>query len=272
MIDIVLLASGPLILSSLGALLTELSGALGLFIEGFMNIGSFSAYFFAVKTGSALLSYLMTVVFAFIIGLSLSSFVFYTKANPFISALGFNLLAEGLCARLSSVFFGTKGVVRTSSFPMTDRFLGLYIAACVVLVTALLINRTVIGPRLISCGREESSAYERGIHTKRYKIIAWTAAGVLASLSGAVLTFRIGSYTPGGAAGRGWVALACVYLGFRSVWGTFSAALLFAFVEYIGYSVQVIESVPSTVLLGLPSGLALFLYALSCRRGKLRRP
>jgi simple sugar transport system permease protein len=73
----------------------------------------------------------------------------------------------------------------------------------------------------------------------------------------------VGAYTPGGVAGRGWIALAAIYLGFRTVWGTAIAAMVFALAEYIGFGLQSFGAVPATVLLGLPSGLALLLYTLS---------
>jgi simple sugar transport system permease protein len=266
MIDTIAIAAGPLILASLGALFTELSGALGVFIEGFMSMGAFFAYFFTVKTGSVLAASFITAALAGSIGFALACFVRYTGANPFIAGLALNLFSEGLTASLSTVFFGTKGVLRSSDFPTTERFSCVYLALGLMLFSLFIIKRTVLGPRLIASGRTPAAANERGIHTERYRIAAWTAAALAAALAGAHLTFRIGAYTPFGVSGRGWIALACVYLGFRSVWGTVAAAVLFAVVEYIGYSVQAIGSVSSTLVLGLPSALALILYALSCAR------
>ncbi|GHV74078.1 hypothetical protein AGMMS49940_13800 [Spirochaetia bacterium] len=52
MIRGLLSSAAPLMLGSLGALFTELSGALGIFIEGFMALGSFFSWIFAGWTGS----------------------------------------------------------------------------------------------------------------------------------------------------------------------------------------------------------------------------
>jgi simple sugar transport system permease protein len=73
----------------------------------------------------------------------------------------------------------------------------------------------------------------------------------------------VGVYAPGGIAGRGWIALAAVYLGFRRVWGAALAALVFTLAERLGYGVQSFGALPATALLGLPSALALVLYTLS---------
>ncbi|MDR2151054.1 MAG: ABC transporter permease [Spirochaetaceae bacterium] len=272
MIDSIALAAGPLLLASLAALYTELSGALGVFIEGFMNIGAFFAYLFTVKTGSVLIACLLTGALAGSIGFALACFVRSTGANPFIAGLALNLFAEGLTASLSAAFFGTKGVLRSPDFPPTDRFSCVYLALSLLLATAFVVKKTVLGPRLIASGTAPSAAYERGIHTQRYRVAAWTAAAIVSAAAGAHLTFRVSVYTPGGVAGRGWIALACVYLGFRRIGGTAAAALLFAVVEYIGYSVQVIGAVSATLVLGLPSALALMLYALSCAGSQMRKP
>jgi simple sugar transport system permease protein len=86
---------------------------------------------------------------------------------------------------------------------------------------------------------------------------------LLAALAGAALTFRVGAYAPGGIAGRGWIALAVVYLGFRKVWGVVFAAIIFSFAERLGYGVQGFGALPGTALLGLPSALALLFYFFS---------
>jgi simple sugar transport system permease protein len=101
-----------------------------------------------------------------------------------------------------------------------------------------------------------------------YREGAWALAAFLASLAGAALTFRVGAYAPGGIAGRGWIALAAVYLGGRKVWGVVLAAIVFSFAERLGYSVQSFGALPATALLGLPSALALGFYFLSQLRRK----
>jgi simple sugar transport system permease protein len=112
---------------------------------------------------------------------------------------------------------------------------------------------------------------ERGIRPGLYFEGAWAFAAFLAALDGASLTFRVGAYAPSGIAGRGWIALAAVYLGFRKPWGVVLAAIVFSFAERLGYGVQSFGTLPATALLGLPSTLALLLYffvMLFRRRGE----
>jgi simple sugar transport system permease protein len=117
--------------------------------------------------------------------------------------------------------------------------------------------------RLRASGLSPEAAAERGIRPERYRELAWAAASFLAALAGAALTFRVGVYAPGSIAGRGWIALAAVYLGFRRVWGVALAALVFTLAERLGYGVQRFGALPPTALLGLPSALALIFYTIS---------
>jgi simple sugar transport system permease protein len=275
-------AAAPLALASLGALLTEISGALGIFIEGFMTTGAFFAWAIAVKTGSVFWGTLGSALLAGLAGWLLARFVRFSGANPFIAALALNLAAGGLTESLSSAWFGAKGVLRNPGFaipaaleiPLVGKIplLGpvlsgrppfLYAAWGFFLLASLILGRTALGLRLRASGLSPPAALERGIRPHRYREGAWAAAAFLAALAGAALTFRVGAYAPGGIAGRGWIALAAVYLGFRRVWGVALAALFFTLAERIGLSVQVFGALPPTALLGLPSALALALYGVS---------
>jgi simple sugar transport system permease protein len=120
-----------------------------------------------------------------------------------------------------------------------------------------------LGLRLRASGRSLEASRERGLRPERYQEFAWAAAAFLAALAGAALTFRVGVYAPGGVAGRGWICLAAVFLGFRRVWGVAVAALVFALAERMGLGAHTLGAIPATVLLGLPSALALVLYTIS---------
>jgi simple sugar transport system permease protein len=280
-------AAAPILLASLGALLTDLGGILGVFIEGFMVSGSFFAWIIAGWTGSVFLGALISSAAAGLAGCLLSRFVHKTRANPFIAALALNLAAAGITESLSAIWFGTRGVLRNPglhipgpvSIPLVEKIplLGLvsgqlpfvYVSWICTVVLALVINKTHVGLRLRAAGLSPEAASDQGIRPDRCREYSWGAAAFLAALAGAALTFRVGSYSPGGVAGRGWIALAAVYLGFRTVWGTAAAALLFALAERIGFIAQGFNAVPATVMLGVPSALALVLFSVS--QGIVRR-
>jgi simple sugar transport system permease protein len=146
-----------------------------------------------------------------------------------------------------------------------------YLSWIITLMAALVIGKTYWGLRLRASGLSPEAALERGIRPGRYREWAWAAAAFLAALAGAALTFRVGSYIPNGVAGRGWISLAAVYLGFRRVGGVFLAALVFALAELAGLGAQNLAFLPATAILGLPSALALILYSVSHFINKKRK-
>jgi simple sugar transport system permease protein len=253
-----------------------------------MTLGAFFSWIIAARTGSVFLGVLVSALAGALGGWGLARFVHKTRANPFIAGIALNLAAEGLTGSLSHAWFGTKGVLRIPALfipgpvrlPLLEGipFAGAvlsgqlpftYAAWGLVILGALVIRCTPLGLRLRASGLRGEAAIERGLHPRRYREGAWAAAAFLACLAGAALTFRVGAYTPGGIAGRGWIALAAVYLGFRTVPGTAAAALLFALAEHTGLALQGFTALPATVLLGFPSALALLLYSFS--QGALKK-
>jgi simple sugar transport system permease protein len=282
MVNGILTAAAPLMLASLGALFTDRSGALGIFIEGFMALGAFFSWIIAGRTGSVFLGTLVTAAIMAAAGWGLARFVHKTGANPFIVGLALNLAAGGVTDTLSVLWFETKGVLRNpgvripgpvsvpwvKDIPLAGPLLSgqspfVYLAWIAAILAAFVMEKTPLGLRLRASGLSAEASEERGVRPRRYREGAWAAAAAFAVLAGAALSFRIGAYTPGGTAGRGWIALAAVYLGFRRVWGTAAAALVFALAEQAGLSAQALGVLPATVLLGLPPALALVLYSVS---------
>jgi simple sugar transport system permease protein len=241
-----------------------------------MSIGAFFTYCFMVKTGSVFISCFLSALICAALGFLTAAFVQVSNANPFITGLALNLAADGLTATLSRLWFGTSGVLRSAGlfannigFAQTPFIVA---AALCFLLSAFLVYETRFGLRLRASGLSTQAVEERGIHPARYRVAAWTIAAMLAGVGGACLTLRVGAYTPGGVSGRGWIALAAVYLGFRRMWGLALASFVFAAVERAGITLQTIRSLPPTALLGIPSALALAFYAASCaiqeKRGK----
>jgi simple sugar transport system permease protein len=275
-------AAVPLTLASLGALFSESAGMLGIFIEGFIILGSFFSWILAGQTGSVFAGCLITALLMACAGWGLARFVHRTGVNPFIAGLALNLAAGGIVDSLSVLWFNTKGVLRNPGIsvpgpvhipllrdiPLAGPLLSgqspfVYLAWGLILLSALGLGKTRWGLRLRASGLSVEAAEERGLRPRHYRETAWAAAALLAALAGAALSFRIGAYTPGGSAGRGWIALAAVFLGFRRVWGTVLAALVFTLAERIGLGAQAALPIPATALLGLPPALALLLYSAS---------
>ncbi|MDR2073080.1 MAG: ABC transporter permease [Spirochaetaceae bacterium] len=292
-LDRLFTSAAPLILASIGALYTELAGTLGIFVEGFMNTGAFFAWILAGWTGSALYGTFVSACAAGLGGWGLARLVRKTHANPFIAGLAVNVAAGGITSTLSVLLFGTKGVLRDPHIAIPGRItipviqdipglgpvlsghsFSVYLSWGVLMGAVFFLEKTSWGMRLKASGLSPEAAKERGIRPGLYWEGAWGAAAFLAATAGALLCFRVGAYTPGAVAGRGWISIAAVYLGFRTVGGVFAASLGFALADRLSQSLQGFGGVSSTAILGLPHALALILYTLSqwIRNRRIRRP
>uniref|UniRef100_A0A7C3IRD8 ABC transporter permease n=1 Tax=Gracilinema caldarium TaxID=215591 RepID=A0A7C3IRD8_9SPIR len=263
MMHTLLIASVPLLLAGLGALVSDLSGYLAVFLEGAMALGAFLVWVFSVWSGSLLTGFLASLGIAGLVGWLLSRFIRWTGANPFVTALAVNLAALGITETVSVILYNTKGVLRDPRFPGVNGNLFVWLAFLLVLLAYGVIYHTPLGLRLRASGRSAEVLLQRGIDPVRYRDGAWAVAAMLAALAGGIVTVKVGAYAPGGTTGQGWIALVMVYLGFRRVWGVALAAIVFTFIERLGIEAQAFISIPSTILLGLPSLLALLLYILS---------
>jgi simple sugar transport system permease protein len=265
-IESLLSSAAPLIFASLGALLTELAGALGIFMEGMMNAGAFFAWVIAGWTGSVFWGTFLSAAAAALMCWLFARLVRTSGANPFIAGLALNIASDGLANALSTRWFGTKGVLRNAALATVPggRLLWIVLSLAVLVIVSLYVNHSPGGLRLRASGLAPEAARERGIRPGRYWEGSWAAAAALAVLAGAALTFRIGAYTPGGASGRGWISLAAVFLGAKQPLGAAAAALVFALAERAAAALQRTSVVPHTIVLGLPYAFALVLYAVSC--------
>lgn len=273
----------PLVLAGLGALLSDLAGAIAVFLEGLMNAGAFVAWSVTdavgrgLAAGSGGVGTAGTLAFAAatgcvaatlvggILAWLLARFVAASGANPFIAGLAVNLAASGGADALSVALYGSKGVLSSPYAPAATNVAGFSPFAALALAiaagTAAWLQGTRGGLRLRAAGADERALNERGVDAAVYREAAWGAAGALASLAGAALVFRVGAYVPSGAAGRGWIALVVVYLGFKKAWGVVAAALAFALADRLASAAQGAWGAPPTLFLAAPYVLALVLFA-----------
>lgn len=283
----------PILLAALGGLFAELAGVLNIALEGLILTGAFAGILAAAATGSlvagiiagALAGGLLAAVFAF--------FSMRLKANIFITGLAINLLAAGAIPFLSTWMFGTKGVLRFPDlkrlphlFRDTSTGIGIidgllfghsatvYLAWLLVAVSAVTLYRTPFGLRLRALGAREESVVIAGVNAAAYRRMAILISGIAAGIGGASISLRLGVYLPNISAGRGWIALVAIYLGYRHPIGIAVAALLFGFTASLAGAAQGMLAIPGTVLLGLPYAMtvvAMIVYSALRSRSRKRR-
>ena len=270
----VLINSLPLLFASTGALISEYTGVMAIFTDGIINLSSFLAFACSVKTGSATAGCILAAVIsaAFIILAAL--FTEKSKANPFITGIGLNLLSGGLISVCSTAWFGTNGVLSQATTGLSPfvfnaasvSFAGtpaLLVSAVIIAALWWCLKHTYWGLRTRVTGSSGAVLSARGAQPAFYRISAWGIAGVCASWAGILCTLRLSSFVPNVSAGRGWLALAAVFLGRRTMTGTLAAAIVFTAAETAVSSISAGNSLISpTMLLAIPCLSALLFFAV----------
>ncbi len=258
--------SAPLLLATLGALVSERAGVLAVFMDGAISLAGFACVAVSAATGNAALGFLAAVAATVAVLAGVALFNESTGANPFITGLAVNLLATGATSWLSARIFGTRGVV-----PLADGISNFASARPVFIVApylaaialSVLFRHTSFGLNLAATGEEPNAARARGVSPERYRTASWAIAAFFAACAGSELALSIGAWVPNLSAGRGWTALAACYLGRRDPLLCVAAVLLFSVTEWATTVLQGGNLVPATILLGLPYLLALVAFVLT---------
>ncbi|MGI5172926.1 ABC transporter permease [Treponema sp. OMZ 840] len=268
----IFVSAAPLMLISIGVLVSEYAGVTAVFADGIINLTAFLFFAFAVFTENLVLSAALSLASAVLIMHALSLFVHKTHSNPFLAGLSVNLFAAGFSSLLSYMWFGTRGIAAeyvTGTGVFSDvsvsfsRLPAAVFAWIVSAALAFILYKTVWGMRIRITGESPEVLASRGIGVNAYKSSAWRISALCAGVSGIIYCLKLSAFVPNISAGKGWLALAAVFLGRKTVRGTFLAVIVFAAAEYAANRLQVFsKTFPPSVLISLPYIAAILLFAL----------
>ena len=268
----VLHIAAPLLLLTLGALVSEYGGRLAMFMEYAINLGAFFCYAFTLASGSPILGTILSLLTVLVTILLLERAAAKLKANMFLISLAMNLLFAALATFFSSQFFNTRGVLYSADFKFNPALARLttssvcYAASILIMAFLMFTKR---GLRMRVTGTNPDLLFSQGTNPDIYRCISWLFAGGAAALAGSSLALRLSSYVPGMSGGRGWTALAAVYLGRKSPLLAGAAVLFFAVTEFASTNIQNVSlfaGTPPSLLLALPYLAALLLILITPKK------
>ncbi|MBP1843402.1 simple sugar transport system permease protein [Rhizobium petrolearium] len=285
----VLRIATPLILGTLGALLSERSGVLNLGIEGIMTFGAMIGWL-AVYNGADLWTGLLIAALGGAVFGFLHSVLTVTLGlSQHVSGLGVTLFASSFAYyvfRLMVPVTGTPPTIEPfkpidilglSSLP----FLGpafftqtapTYVAIVLAVVLAYLISRTPIGLAIRMTGENPHAAEAQGINPMAIRYGAVIAGSALMGVGGAFLTLSaFNSFFPTMVQGRGWICIALVVFASWRPERALFGALLFAFFDAFQLRLQTVLSgvVPYQIFLMIPYLLSIAALAAMARRARV---
>jgi general nucleoside transport system permease protein len=297
----------PILLPSLGALISDRAGVINIGLEGIMLGAAF--------TGATVGSYLKNagvpdiqaafgglgaaVIVAFLLALLLAFFHLHLSGDLILGGIAINILASAGTVAISYELSGGRGSGTTGlanvSLPFIDLpflksipFVGdllyvvfgnqnimTWIAFVAVAVIWFLLYRMPIGKHLRAVGENPDAAASVGINVRRVRYLALAISGVLAGLGGVHLSMGYLSFgfTRDMTAGRGFIALVTPALGNGTPLGTMLASLLFGAFAALETRLGGID-IPSQIPQMIPYAatiIALVVYSLQRRRRVLAR-
>lgn len=272
-------AATPLILASMGELVTERSGVLNLGLEGMMLVGAVSGFAVTLGTGSMTLGLLAAMVVGMALALIFGFLVLTLQTNQVATGLALTLFGVGLSAFMGRGFVGqTIAPLPHLQFPVLSDlpFVGpllfrfdimVYGSVVLVAVVGWMLARTRLGLLIRAVGESPDSAHAIGFPVIGLRYGTVLFGGAMAGLGGAYLSMALTPmWVEGMTAGRGWIALAQVVFATWKPRGVLVGAYLFGGVTVLQFHAQGMGiSVPSEFLSMLPYLATIVVLVIICR-------
>lgn len=258
----------PLLLVALGGMFSERSGIVNIALEGIMLFGAFFGclFVFFIQGSSIdpqivlLLGMIVAAITGFIYSLLLSIAAVNMKADQTITGTALNMLVPAAILLFAKMYFNSDGITTNMNFyikkvpslsdiPIIGRILfqntyvTVYIGILLLIITTIIFYKTKFGLRLRACGEHPHAADSVGINVYIMRHAGVGLSGILGGIGGffyavGVMDGNTNGHT--GVAGFGFLALAVMIFGQWKPIKIFLAALFFAFLRSVAYSVSLI--------------------------------
>ena len=203
-LQIVLIATTPLVFAGIGELVTEKSGVLNLGVEGMMLVGAVTAFIILVITGSYFLAFFVSILSGIIMSGLFAFLVLNLMSNQIATGLALTIFGIGLSSMLGKQYIGTPIDGLSPWFFVIFSFV-------IVFLVSYFFYRTKAGLILRAVGESHNSAHALGYSVIKIRFLSILFGGSMCALAGSYISI---CYAPmwqeGMTAGRGWIALALV--------------------------------------------------------------
>ena len=293
----------PILLPSLGALLSDRAGVINIGMEGIMLasaftgviVSAFAQLWLGPELGQLLGPWLglgMGIVVGVLMALLLGFFHLRLKGNIILAGIALNVL--GSAASVAVMYEITGDKANTSSLnsllmpfiqlppaladvPLIGRFLYdvfnnqsvmTWIAFLSIGFVWYLLYRTPFGKHLRASGEHPQAAESVGIRVTRTRYITLALSGVFAAMGGIHMSMGyLNLFQRDMTAGRGFIALATPLLGGNNPLGTGLASIVFGFFDTLAIRIGTLQ-IPSQIPQMIPyvaAVMALVIYAIQTK-------
>jgi simple sugar transport system permease protein len=253
------LRGAPILLATLGEIVTERAGVLNLGLEGLMLLGAMAGFGVAHASGSAALGLVAGGLAAAALSLVHALVTVTLRADQVVSGLALSFLGAGVASVLGAPLVEVRQAVTTlpsldvpllSSLPFVGPVLFaqsvvVYLALALVPALWAFLRFTRPGLNVVAVGEHPAAADSLGVRVGLTRTLAVLVGGLLAGLAGASLSLAVTpGWVDGMTAGQGWIAVALVIFARWDPWRAALGAWLFGTIRRLPLDLQGLADVP----------------------------
>lgn len=268
--------AAPLLLASLGLIVTARAGVLNLGAEGMMAVGAFAGVMVVLNGGPLFVAVLAATLAGVLLSVVFGVATVIFKADQVLTGLitvAMGLGISGVMGRaythqpiqgFDGVHMGVLTDIPWIGPLLFGQDIMVYVTGVIVVAVWWGIHRSTIGLRLRAVGEAPSTADTAGVNVSLYRMGAVLVGGGLCGLAGGYLSLAAGQiWVEHMVAGRGWIAVALAIFARWRPYPTVFGALIFGGTEAIIPRVQTLGGdIPVYFLMTLPYLLTLAVLIL----------
>jgi len=260
-----IMAGTPLLLGTIGEIMTERSGVLNLGVEGMMALGAAAGFIVAFTTGSPSLGLIAGVAAGALISLIHAFLCINLRASQVVSGLALTMVGLGVSGMWGKPFIGkplaTK--IEVIKIPILGDipFIGevlfeqdvfFYFSVILGLILWFLLSQTKWGIQVRSVGENPQASETQGVNVSALRYVCVIIGGAFAGMAGAHLSLSYNnSWAEGLTGGRGWIVIALTIFTLWNPLRAFIGAFLFGGIFVLQYLLQPL-GIPPNFLCMLP--------------------
>lgn len=250
------IAGTPLLLATLGGVMSEKVGHINLGVEGMMVMGAVVGFNVGLTTQNAWLALLGAMLAGGFGALIYAVLTVSLRANQVVTGLTLTIFGTGFANFLGQNLVGqivpepVKAVLAPKAIPLLSEIpiigaaffnqsIFIYLAYIIAIILFIYYKYTKVGLNARMIGESPAAADAVGIRVELYKYLNLVIGGMLCGLSGAFLSLvYVPAWQQNITAGRGWIAVALViFIGWHPLKAIFGA-ILFGALDILGLRLQ----------------------------------
>ena len=235
------MAGTPLLLGTLGEIITERSGVLNLGVEEMMSLGAVAGFIVAFTTGNPWLGIAAGIISGALISLIHAFLCISLRASQVVSGLALTMVGLGVSGMWGKPFIGkplaTKievikipilGDIPFVGEVLFEQDVFFYFSIILGLTLWFLLSRTKWGIQVRSVGENPQASETQGVNVSALRYFCVIIGGAFAGLAGAHLSLSYNnSWAEGLTGGRGWIVIALTIFTLWNPLRAFIGAFLF---------------------------------------------